>query len=140
MTLDAHAAMHNRRTPMKHPLLLTATALLALSACNQKAEENAANAANVAEAEAEANIVAEMPPAIKAQKTYRCKDASLVYIDFAEGDTQATLREGERTAAPVALTAEAAGQAYKAEGYSVSGSGSEVTIERPGKGSQACKA
>jgi curli biogenesis system outer membrane secretion channel CsgG len=131
---------------MKSLLPLTAAvALAALSACNNKqAEQDAANqaaAANAAAAEAEANVVADMPPPIKAQKVYRCKDASVVYVNFLEGDTQAVLREGEKTATATTLKAEKAGAPFKAEGgYSVTGNGSTVTIERPGKGSQACKA
>jgi curli biogenesis system outer membrane secretion channel CsgG len=130
---------------MKSPLpLIAAVALATLSACNKQADQDAANqaaAANAAAAEAEANVVADMPPPIKSQKVYRCKDASVVYVAFLEGDTQATLREGDKNAAPTALKAAAAGKPFTAEGgYSVSGSGSAITVERPGKGSQACKA
>jgi curli biogenesis system outer membrane secretion channel CsgG len=131
---------------MKSPLpLIAAVALATLSACNNKqADQDAANqaaAANAAAAEEEAKVVADMPPPIKTQKVYRCKDASVVYVAFLEGDTQATLREGDKNATPVALKAEAAGKPFTAEGgYSVSGSGSAITVERPGKGSQACKA
>jgi curli biogenesis system outer membrane secretion channel CsgG len=131
---------------MKSLLPLTAVvALAALSACNNKqAEQDAANqaaAANAAAAEAEANVVADMPPPIKAQKVYRCKDASVVYVNFLEGDTQAVLRDGDKSATATTLKAEAAGKPFKADGgFSVTGNGSAVTIERPGKGSQACKA
>ena len=34
----------------------------------------------------------ELPPAIKADKTLRCKDNSLVYVTFFEGDKQAVVR------------------------------------------------
>ena len=129
----------------KTPLLAAATALIALSACNNKSEKqdaaNAAAAANVAAAAEEAKVAADMPPPIKSQKVYRCKDASIVYVNFLDGDTQAVLREGEKTSVPTTLKAEAAGKPFTAEGgYSVSGSGSAITVERPGKGSQACKA
>lgn len=125
--------------------MIAAVALAALSACNNKqAEQDAANqaaAANAAAAEAEANVVAEMPPPIKAQKVYRCKDASIVYVNFLEGDMQAVLRDGDKNASPTALKADKAGDPFKADGgFSVTGSGSTVKIERPGKGSQDCKA
>jgi len=131
---------------MKSLLPLAAVAALAtLSACNKQADQDAANqaaaAANAAAAQEEANVVADMPPPIKAQKVYRCKDASVVYVNFLEGDMQAVLRDGDKAAAATTLKAEKAGDPYKAEdGYSVTGNGSSVTIERPGKGSQACKA
>ena len=129
---------------MKTLPLLAAVAVATLSACNsseKREEANAAAAANVAAAAEEAQVVADMPPPIKAQKVYRCKDSSVVYVNFLEGDTQAVLREGEKTASPTTLKAETAGQPFTAEGgYSVSGSGAAITIERPGKGSQACKA
>ena len=130
---------------MKSLLSLTAVVALAtLSACNKQADQEAANqaaAANAAAAEAEANVVADMPPPIKAQKVYRCKDSSIVYVNFLEGDTQAVLRDGDKAATATTLKAEAAGKPFTAEGgFSVVGNGSTVTIERPGKGSQACKA
>ncbi len=146
MMLDAFAAMHKRWAAMKSSLTITAAVALAtLAACNSKQEKqeaaNVAAAANAAAAEEEAKVVADMPPPIKAQKVYRCKDASIVYVNFLEGDMQAVLREGEKTASPTTLKAEAAGKPFTAEGgYSVSGSGSAITVERPGKGSQACKA
>lgn len=129
---------------MKSLLPLTAVVALAtLSACNKQANQDAANqaaAANAAAAEEEAKVVADMPPPIKIQKVYRCKDSSIVYVAFLEGDTQATLRDGDKNASPTALKAEAAGKPFTAEGFSVSGNGSAINIERPGKGSQACKA
>ncbi len=146
MTLDDDAAMHNFMRPMKSPLIIAALAAsIALSACNNKSAkedaDNAVAAANALNAAEEAKIVADMPPPIKAQKVYRCKDASIVYINFLEGDTQAVLREGDKSATAITVKAPTAGEPYTAEGgYSVSGSGSAITIERPGKGSQTCKA
>lgn len=128
----------------KLPLLAAAVALVALSACNNSAKQdqaNAAVAANAAAAAEEAKVVADMPPPIKTQKVYRCKDASVVYVDFLEGDMQANLHDGEKAAPAIALKAEKAGDPFKADGgYSLSGMGSAITVERPGKGSQACKA
>ena len=75
---------------MIKPLLFAATAALALTACNKAAPE-VTNTTNVTAAEPAAP--AEMPPAIVAQTTYRCKDQSLVYLTYLAGDTQAQLRE-----------------------------------------------
>lgn len=81
----------------------------------------------------------ELPPAIKATKAYRCKDNSLVYIDFFDGDKQANIHVGEKAATPVVLKAEEAGKPFTADGYSVNGSGPSVSVTTPGKDSQTCK-
>lgn len=80
-----------------------------------------------------------LPPALKASKTYRCKDNSLVYIDFFADEVSANVRT-EKEGAPVKLTAPEKGKAFAAEGYSIEGSGDTVTVSMPGKNSQSCKA
>jgi hypothetical protein len=80
----------------------------------------------------------ELPPAISASHTYRCKDNSLVYIDFYTNNT-AQVRT-EKGGTPTILTAPAAGQAYVAEGYSVSTNAPEISYTAPGKPAQSCKA
>lgn len=84
---------------------------------------------------------ATLPPAIVASKIYRCKDNSVVYIDWL-ADNSANFR-ADKAATPTKLAAPAeAGKALTAEGYSLTGSASasSITLERPGKGSQSCKA
>ena len=77
------------------------------------------------------------PPMIQVTRTYRCRDNSLLYVDFYTNDTAAVrTREGE---APVAmLTAEGGNPPYTGSGYSVSGSGTQVSITAPGHGTQSC--
>ena len=89
----------------------------------------------------EANIAASMPPAIVSSKIYRCKDNSVAYIDWLAGDLTADIRS-EQAGTPTRLTAAAAGGALKADGYSLIGlpTAKVVTLTRPGKGEQACKA
>ena len=121
-------------------LTLAMLAAAALAGCNKSTP--AANEAAAAEANAaQANIVAEMPAAIVASKIYRCKDNSLVYIDWLAGDTTADIR-AEKGGAATVLKADAAGGALKAEGYALIGlpTAKVVTLTRPGKGEQACKA
>ena len=112
-------------------------AFLSLAACSQEPEVVDTNPDPQAEALANAAPVAP-PPMIQASKTYRCKDNSLVYIDFNTNNT-ARIR-AEKGGPSTLLTAAEAGQPFEGEGYSVSGSGDQVTITRPGKGSQSCKA
>jgi len=128
---------------MKSPLLLSATAaLLALAACNSKphsAEVLDSNPDPMANALANRGPV-ELPPAIKAEKTFRCKDNSLVYVDFFEGDTQANFR-AKQDAVPLRLKAEEKGKPLTGEGgYSLTGTPKTITLTQPGKAAQTCNA
>ncbi len=130
---------------LKTPLTIIMVAAAALAGCNQSdhtinagepydPQANAANAAN-------AVAPGDMPPAIVASKTYRCKDNSLVYIDWLAGDVSADLRT-EKGGTPVVLKAAKAGDALKADGYSLIGlpTATTVTLTRPTGGQQSCKA
>ncbi len=114
-------------------------AILALSACNPEPEK-VGPLDNDPQREALANAppIKELPPAIQASRTYRCRDNSLVYVDFYTNNT-AHLRR-ERGAEPVILTAEGGTPPYAAEGYSVSANADEVSITMPDRGTQRCRA
>ena len=116
----------------RFPLALALAA--ALAACNQQgpAESDAANAA--------ANAAPiELPPSIIASKIYRCKDNSVVYIDWLSDNRSANVRT-EQNGPATHLMAPEAGQPMVAEGFSLTGAAadSNVTLTRPGKGSQSC--
>lgn len=66
---------------MTKTLLLTAVAALALSACNK---ENHTIVAGPPGSDQPAPTIspASLPPSIVASKSYRCKDNSVVYIDW----------------------------------------------------------
>ena len=122
------------------PAAAASAAILLLSACNSQPTTITAG-----DNDPDANTVAtapkvELPPAIEASKTFRCKDNSLVYVDFFAGGLGANFRT-EKTGAPVKLTAPAAGQPLTAEGgYSVGGNTPTTEIASPGKPAQSCKA
>ncbi len=122
----------------KTSILAAAAALISLAACsNEPVTDNGVD--SQAEELASAAPVT-LPPAIKATKTYRCKDNSLVYVTFLEDDMTALVRE-EQGGAPLAtLKAPVAGQPFVAEGFSLSGSGDAVTYNSPKVGTQSCKA
>lgn len=89
----------------------------------------------------------ELPPAIAATKTYRCKDNSLVRIDWLQGGKGAYLHgEGhDQTHLKAAQAAE--GQPATTDltadgGFVLKGdaTASTVNLTVPGKGSLACKA
>jgi hypothetical protein len=132
--LAKSAGMNNIRALAAAPL--AALLVLGLAACenetidpnqNPEAEKSRNNAATV-----------EAPPMIQASRTYRCKDNSLLYADFYTNDTAVvrTQKDGPGTT----LTAPAAGQAYVAEGYSLSANAAQISYTAPGKGAQSCKA
>lgn len=112
-------------------------AFLTLAACSSEPEVVDTNPDPQAEALANAPPV-EAPPMIQASRTYRCRDNSLVYIDFYTNNT-ARVR-AERGEAGTLLTAPEAEQPYTAEGYSVSGSGEQISYTSPTGGTQTCNA
>jgi len=116
-----------------------AAALLLLAACNSQPETVTAGAADpMAEKMAAAPNVT-LPPALTASHTYRCKDNSLIYVDFFDDKVTADLKTKDD--GPITrLTAAEAGEPFAANGYSVDGSGKTITYQAPGKGSQSCKA
>ena len=82
-----------------------------------------------------------LPPAIAASKIYRCKDNSVVYIDWLNDHVSANFRASQSDT-PTQLKAAVPGDPLVAEGYSLKGTpvDTSVTLLRPGKGSQSCKA
>lgn len=130
------------RAMQKITVLLPAAALLALAACNSEPAQPEVLDTNpdpMASTLANAAPV-ELPPAIKADKTMRCKDGSLAYVTFFEGDKQAVVRT-EKGGAPTTLKAPETGQPLTAEGgWSLTGSPSSITLAQPGKAEQTCHA
>jgi hypothetical protein len=124
------------------PLLRAAPlALVALlAACNSSPKsttEVSGTSAEANTAEAAAPPI-ELPPALLASRTFRCKDNSILYIDF-YGDKAADLR-AKKDGSVTKLTAPESGKPLEGGGYSVSGTGTQVNITQPGGASQSCKA
>ena len=113
---------------MRKPPLLAAAAsaaLATLAACQQEAPERINAYDPQGEALKNAAPV-ELPPAITVSRTYRCSDNSLLYVDFYNNNTALirTTREGT----PTQVAAEGGNPPYAGPGYTVSGSGTHVTI------------
>ena len=136
--LTPYAASAKPRRAMKSPLLLSAVALLALSACSKPQPQVVdTNPDPMATELANAKPV-ELPPAIKADVTFRCKDQSLVYVTFFQGDKLAMIRTAPN-GSPTRLTAPEAGQPLTAEGgWSLTGDPKAITVSQPGKSSLTC--
>ncbi|QGP78789.1 hypothetical protein [Sphingobium sp. CAP-1] len=125
---------------MKQYLPLIAVASVALlSACNKNDEPEVVGGPADPMAQQLANAApVELPPSVKANKQYRCKDNSLIFVDYMSDDKTALLRT-EKNGTATSLKAAEAGQPFTAEGgFEVKGSGNDVTITVPGKGAQAC--
>lgn len=121
----------------KSLVIAAAAATATLAACS--GEETVTINRYDAQAEALANAApVELPPAIVAGRTYRCRDNSLVYIDFYNNNT-ATIRT-QRGGDIAATVTSADGTApYTADGYSVSGNTANITYSAPGKSSLSCR-
>ena len=88
----------------------------------------------------------ELPPAIVASKTYRCKDNSLVQIDWladnkgayvhGDGQAQTHLKPAEAVEGQPASTDLTAEGGFVLKGNATA---STVNLALPGKGAQACK-
>ena len=81
---------------MTRNLTLLVLGFTALAACNSESHTIVANEAPDPMAEQLANAPAvELPPAIAASKTYRCKDNSLLYIDwYSDGSARVKTEKG----------------------------------------------
>ena len=124
-------------------LPLIALGAVALAACNPEPENIVAGETPDPMATELANAApVELPAAIAGTKTYRCKDNSLVSIDWLQGGQGANLRVGE-SSAPIQLKSAATGEPLTAEGgYSLAGGleAPTVTLTLPGTAAQSCKA
>ena len=119
-------------------LALVLSAAAALAGCNQE-DHNLTSGAPEANATANADVV--LPPSIAASKIYRCKDNSVIYIDWLSDNKSANVRT-EQNGRATHVVAPADGEPMVAEGYSLTGAAadSSVTLSLPGKGSQSCSA
>ena len=125
-------------------LLRTAAlaALVTLAACDTKPTTVVAGPPDDMADQLNSAKPVELPPAMEASKTYRCKDNSVVYVDWFTGGKQATVRS-KKDGSPTMLKADDAGKPLTAAGgYSLSGSATaaSVDVEMPGKGKQSCDA
>ena len=124
---------------------LIAVGLLALAACKPETITGGEQPDPMAHELANAAPV-ELPPAIAASKTYRCKDNSLVQIDWLADNKGAYVHGADRTQTHVKVAEAVEGKAASTDlvaegGYVLKGSAtaSTVNLTMPGKGAQACK-
>jgi hypothetical protein len=116
-------------------------AVLLLAACNSQPETITAGDNDPTSNTVAAAPPVKLPPAMLASKSYRCKDNSLVYIDWFNDSVTANIRT-DKGGTPTPLTAPAAGEAFAGGGYTVSGApdAKAVTVTKPGGSAQSCDA
>ena len=90
------------------PLILALGVAAALAGCNKSNDNPGANAAQANAANAAAPVT--LPPAIAASKIYRCKDNSVVYVDW-YNDGSARLKKDRTEAGMVVQAADLKGDA-----------------------------
>jgi hypothetical protein len=112
-------------------------AIFTLAGCKSEAVEVGGPADPQAEALKNAPPV-QLPPTMK-DKTYRCKDNSLVYVSFSGDNLTALVRDKQEDPPVATLKAPAAGQPFVSEGFSLSGSGESVTYKSPKSAAQTCR-
>ncbi len=119
---------------------VAAAALFSLAACQNKPEEVTSTAPDPMASQLANAAPVELPPAIQASVSMRCKDNSIIFADFYQGQKQVLIKESKDGPGKM-LKAPSAGEPYVAEGgYKVTGNSKNATIEVPGKGSRACHA
>ena len=125
---------------MKTILPLAALAALAtLGACNSEPETVTSSPVDPQAAALNSAAPVQQLRMIQASRTFRCKDNSLIYVDFYTDNTSAARLE--KGAQPTVLNAAEGGKPpFTAEGWSVSDNAAQVSITAPGKGTQSCKA
>ncbi len=116
------------------PLVLVAL----LAACSSEPENISAGNDDPDAATVAAAPPVELPPMMTGSRSYRCKDNSVVYIDFFNNNT-AVYKTDKAAPNGTTLTSEGEGKPYVAEGYSVSANAAEIALTAPGKGSTTCK-
>lgn len=119
---------------MKHhyirsSLPLALAAVFVLAGCQEKTESfNDTTPDPQASELANAAPVTAPPPMIKSSHSYRCKDNSLIFVDFMTDDLTANFKPAKDGAITV-LKAPAAGQSFVSEdgATTIAGSGASVT-------------
>ena len=126
---------------MKYYLpLMAAASLSLLSACNNDQPEVVGGPADPMAQQLANAAPVELPPSVKVSRQYRCKDNSLIFVDFMSDEKTANLRT-EKDGSPTKLVAAEPGKPFTGEGgYSVEGSGKQITAALPGKSAVSCKA
>ena len=117
-------------------------ALLLLAACDTKPTTIVAGGPSDPDADKlKAAPPVKLPPAMLASKSYRCKDNSLIYVDWFNDNQTANLHLKEKGSSPTVLNAAKPGDPYTGGDYTLTGTATSksVTLKKGGAG-QDCDA
>jgi len=120
--------------------VLSGLLFFALAACNSQPENIVVGPQDDMKDQLAHAKPVELPPSISTTKTFRCKDNSVVYVDFYSDGKSVGLHQKKDTLAKI-LKAPAAGQPMVADGgYAITGSAAtpSLTVTVPGKAAQEC--
>ncbi len=134
--VDASRTDANKGDAMRHSLILSLAGLAALSACNGSSSETINETIGDPMAEELKNAPkAELPPMLKESHSYRCKDNSLIYVDFMTDEKTANFKTEKQGPVTVLKAAEPGQPFTSADGTkTLEGSGETVTYN-----GQSCK-
>ena len=124
---------------MTRTYILPLLAAASLVACDYQGETIVAGPGGIeqpSDANASAGAEVKLPPAIVASHKYRCKDNSVVSIDWLSDGTTNSARVTPQGGSATTLAQAEAGGAYTAEGATLNGDGQAQTVTYNG---QACK-
>ena len=99
---------------MTRTLILALGVAAALAGCNKEDHTIVAGGPDEGNANAAANAPVTLPPSVAASKAYRCKDNSLVYIDWLSDGTARVKKTREEVGTPVIPGNELKGDAHAA--------------------------
>jgi hypothetical protein len=132
--------MRTPSRPLRAAPVLSGLLFLALAACNSQPENIVVGPQDDMKDQLAHAKPVELPPSITATKTFRCKDNSVVYVDFYSDAKSAGLHL-KKDSPPTKLTAPTAGEPMVGDGgYALSGTAtaSTVSVTLPGKDKQDC--
>ena len=134
------AALAKDRGAMNRILSITAVAaMLAVTACNKANEPEVIDTNPDPMASQIANAApVELPPSVTDSGIYRCKDNSVVYVDFLGDKTEANVRTAKDGPATHVKAAEAGKPMTAEDGTSVTGSGKTIQIAMKSGAAQSC--
>lgn len=118
---------------MTRTTTLIAFAAVALAGCEQETIEGGGVYDPMANQVANAVENVALPPSIVASHQYRCKDNSLISVDWLSDGTTSTARVTPQGGSAVTLTQAAAGGDYTAEGATLAGDPQAQEITFNGK-------
>jgi hypothetical protein len=113
---------------IRNALPLALVAAFALAGCKQEPESMNTGTVDPQAAElANAAPVVAPPPMIKTSHSYRCKDNSLIFVDFMTDDMTANFKKSKDGAVTVFKAPEAGKPYASPDGQTITGGGETIT-------------